>query len=108
MLAEKAGYTWRELPRGAADSAARPRFEFEPGDDAAEERSLLVDPGDVASIAAALERAGSDASWRRQCRLYNRRIASGLSWSRCVQRLLAIWSRAEERVNGTPAFPEAA
>ena len=111
MLAEKAGYRWRELPGGAGPRsgapAARPRFAYEPRDDAAEERSLLVDPGNVASIATALARAGSDARWRRQCHLYNRRVASEWSWSRRVQRLLAIWSRAEERANGVPAFPEA-
>ena len=82
MLAEKAGYTWRELPDGGGArrgrSAARPRFAYAPRDDAAEERSLLVDPSDVASIATALARAGTDARWRRQCHLYNRRVASEL------------------------------
>jgi len=116
MIAEKAGYAWRELTNpadarassGVSRDVVRPRFAYEMLGDAAEQRSLLVDPCDVGSIAAALLRAGTDARWRQQCRLYNRRVAGELSWSRLVPNLLAIWNRAEERANGKPAFPEAA
>ncbi len=116
MLAEKAGYAWRELAlpvnaspaSSTAAPAARPRFAYEPLADGAGQRSLLVDPGDVGSIAAALERAALDPDWRRECGRYNRRAAGALSWSRRVPQLLAIWNRAEERANGKPVFPEAA
>jgi glycosyltransferase involved in cell wall biosynthesis len=110
MIAEKAGYAWRELasPAAPARHRTRPSFEFRPLGDGAEERSLLVDPFDEGSIAAALFRAGSDARWRRQCREYNLRAAEEMSWSHRIPRFLSIWNREEERANGRPAFPEAA
>jgi glycosyltransferase involved in cell wall biosynthesis len=55
--------------------------------------SLLVDPLDVAAIAAGIVRAASDEARRGELRLAGLARAGGLSWRRAAEEHLALWRR---------------
>lgn len=56
--------------------------------------ALLVDPGDTAAIAAALQRLAADAALRAELRAKGLRRVAGFTWERCARETLAVLDAA--------------
>jgi glycosyltransferase involved in cell wall biosynthesis len=57
--------------------------------------ALLVNPDDVAALAAAIERSLCDEAWREQAIYQGLEVASRYSWDNCVQQTVRVYEKLQ-------------